>query len=52
MTPRKAILTETVALRLPPSLYRQVKREQEKGETLSDTVRRVLTEYFAMSLDK
>ena len=34
--------TKTIALRLPASLYRQVKRAQAKEETVSDVVRRLL----------
>ena len=37
-------LTKTVALRLTPHLHRQIVREQVKGETLSDTIRRLLSQ--------
>ncbi len=42
-------LTKTVALRLTPQLHRQIVREQVKGETLSDTVRRLLTQSLSES---
>ena len=42
-------LTKTVALRLTPHLHRQIVREQVKGETLSDTVRRLLTQSLSES---
>ena len=38
---------QTVAVRLPAKLYRRVLKEQEQGETLSATLRRILTMFFA-----
>lgn len=36
-------LTKTVVVRLPPQLYRSVIRRQSTHETLSETIRRLLS---------
>ena len=40
---RKPVLTETVVVRMPPKLRQALVRQQTAHETLSDTIRRLLT---------
>lgn len=44
-------LTALLTTRYPKSLWRWIVSQREAGESLGDTVRRLLTEYRAMDLE-